>query len=89
MACKTADKLKENMRPAQDGETNEVTRQMSERKPRKAGFAGDIRGVDHMRPASPVGAAPDCRLTCCRNFGCKLTKDVGPSQTTKTVLGGA
>jgi len=68
MACKTSEKIRDNRRDAVEGETNSITKDLAERKPRTAGFVGDIRGINHMRPASPVGAAPDRRLTPCRNF---------------------
>ena len=87
MGCKTAEKIKENRNDAVEGETNSVTRQMSERKPRMAGYAGGIRGNNHLRPAKPVGGAPEVRLTSYRNFSCPVGA-AGPSQLTREVLGG-
>lgn len=85
---KTVKAIEENRRGPVEGLPNEVSKQYSECIPRRAGFLGDIKGHNHLRESKPVGAAPDARLSACRNNGCAVGA-AGPSQLTRSVLGGA
>ena len=83
---RTTKKILENWAEPREGSTNSVSKKNSEREPIGAGRIGHVRGQNHMKPATPIGAKPERRLTDCRNFSFPLTGNVGPSQQTKCVM---
>ena len=78
--------MKENMAPPLDGDFNEVTNQMSERKPLKAGEINDVKSQNNMRDTHPTTGG-DKRMTGYHNMSCDNAAKSSNSCLSKSVLG--
>ena len=82
---KISKSIQENVRLAWEGEENTISRQLSERVPRAAGYIGRIKGHNHLDQSPTVGAAPEPRMTGYHNASQKVGA-AGKSQLTKSYL---